>query len=190
MDFTASGSGTLEEPSIQLAVRVNNLTLDHEREGNLTLTANSHGEELHLSGDSQFEHADFHLDGDVHLRDQWESNLTLHFNHLDVDPVLRNYLRGHVTGQSSVSGDLRAQGPLRQPRNLQVTGNLGDFHAQVEGINVHNDGPILFSIAQQSLTIEQFRLLGDETNFPGTEPCSWLVNVPWICTRAARLISS
>lgn len=167
MDFTASGSGTLEEPSIQLALQIHDLTLDHEHEGNLTLNANSHGEELHLSGESQFEHADFHLEGDVHLRDQWQSDLTLRFNHLDVDPVLRTYLHSQMTEQSSVSGDIRAQGPLRQPRSLQVTGNLADFQSQVEGVKVHNEGPIVFSIAQQALTIGQFRLVGDQTDFSG-----------------------
>ncbi|HUJ95103.1 MAG TPA: translocation/assembly module TamB domain-containing protein [Terriglobales bacterium] len=168
MDFTASGSGTLDQPSLQAAVRVRDLTLDHERTGNLTLNAVSQGGKLHLEGQSQFEHAALRIEGDVNLRDQWPADFTLHLDHLDVDSFLRTYLRGHVTGHSAVSGDLRAQGPLRRPRKLEITGHLGGFLAEVDGVKVHNEGPVLFSISQQVLKIGQFHLLGDQTDFSGS----------------------
>ena len=164
MDFTAVGSGTLEEPVINAAAHLRDLTLDHERAGDFSIDAVTQGADLRLTGHSQFEHAELSIDGDVHLRGDWPSSVNLHFNHLDVDPLLRTYLQGRVTGHSAVAGALQLQGPLRKPHELNIAGNLSDFYADVENIKVHNDGPVRFSVSSQLLKLEQFRLVGEGTD--------------------------
>lgn len=164
VDFSASGSGTLAQPAIQATVQLRDLTLDHERAGNFTLNAVSQGEELKVTGESQFEHADLQIAGNVHLHDDWPADVGLHFNHLDVDSLLRTYLRGHVTGHSAVAGDVRVQGPLKNLRELRVSGSLTDFLADVETIKVRNQGPLRFSVSSQSFTLEQFHVLGENTD--------------------------
>ena len=165
VDFSASGSGTPEQPAIQATVNVRDLTLDHERAGNFTLKAASQGSEVKLTGESQFEHANLELAGGVQVHDDWPADVTLHFNHLDVDSLLRTYVRGHITGHSAVEGDVRVQGPLKNLRELRVSGNLTGLAAQVEGIDVSNNGPLLFSVSRQSFNLEQFHLVGQNTDF-------------------------
>jgi translocation and assembly module TamB len=164
MDFTAVGSGTPEEPAIHAVIRLRDLTLDHELAGDLTIDAVTQGSELSLTGRSQFEHAELAIDGKVQLRDDWSSTVKLRFSRLDVDALLRSYLRGRVTGHSSAAGDLELQGPLRKPHELNIVGNLSDFHADVENIKVHNDGPIRFSASSQFVKIDQFHLIGEGTD--------------------------
>jgi translocation and assembly module TamB len=164
MDFTAQGSGTLQAPVINANVRLRDLAFDHELAGDYTLNAVTQGSELHVSGQSQFKTAELNIDGAIQLHGDLPSTLTLHFNHLDVDPVLRTYLKGHVTGHSAVAGDLQLRGPLRQPRELEIVGNLNDFFADVENIKVRNNGPISFTIANQFLRIQQFHLIGEGTD--------------------------
>jgi translocation and assembly module TamB len=164
MDFTATGSGTVEAPTINAAIRIRDLNLDHERAGDFTVDAVTRGSDLHLSGRSQFEHAELVIDGDVHLRDDWPSTINLHFNHLDVDSLLRTYLQGRVTGHSAIAGELHLRGPLRQPRDLSLDANLSDFYADVENIKVHNNGPVRFTVSSQLFRIEQFRLIGEGTD--------------------------
>ncbi|MBZ5705540.1 MAG: translocation/assembly module TamB domain-containing protein [Acidobacteriia bacterium] len=168
MDFTAVGSGTLEEPVINATAHLRDLTLDHERAGDFTIDAVTQGADLRLTGHSQFEHAELSIDGNIHLRGDWPSSVNLHFNHLDVDPLLRTYLQGRVTGHSAVAGVLQLQGPLRMPRELNIAGNLSDFYADVENIKVHNDGPVRFSVSSQLLKLEQFRLVGEGTDLSAT----------------------
>ena len=93
------------------------------------------------------------------------SALTLHFNRLDVDSVLRTYLKGRVTGHSAVAGDLQLRGPLRRPHELEIIGNLNDLFADVENIKVRNNGPISFTVSDQFLRIQQFHLIGEGTDF-------------------------
>jgi translocation and assembly module TamB len=164
MDFEAQSSGTLDEPVIDAKIRVHDLTLDHERMGDYKFDAVTRGRDLHLSGLSEFKDSQLDIDGNVNLRGDWPSTVSLHFSHLDVDPVLRNYLRGRVTGHSSAAGDLLLVGPWLKPRELQVNGNISDFFAEVEHIQVRNNGPIHFAISGQVLDIQQLRLAGQGTD--------------------------
>ncbi|HWY55781.1 MAG TPA: translocation/assembly module TamB domain-containing protein [Terriglobales bacterium] len=164
MDFTAQASGTLEQPVINANIHLRDLAFDHERAGDYTFEAVTRGSELQVTGHSQFKDAELNIEGKVQLRGDWPTTVNLHFNHLDVDSVFRNYLKRRVTGQSAVAGDLQLRGPLRQPRELEVIGNLSDFFADVEHIKVRNNGPISFTISNQFLRIQQFHLIGEGTD--------------------------
>jgi translocation and assembly module TamB len=164
LDFEAQSSGTLDEPIINAKIRLHNLALDHERMGEYRFDAVTHGSELRLSGQSEFKDAQLGIDGTVNLRGEWPSDVSLHFNHLDVDPVLRNYLHRKVTGHSTAAGDLHLVGPWLNPRELQITANINEVFADVDHIQVRNDGPLRFAVTGQVLDIQQLRLAG-----PGTD---------------------
>jgi len=164
MDFEAQSSGTLDEPIINAKIRLHDLTLDHERMGEYRFDAVTHGSELRLSGRSEFKDAQLDIDGTVNLRGDWPSDVSLRFNHFDIDPVLRNYVRRKVTGHSTAGGNLRLVGPWRNPRELQVDGNISDVFADIEHIQVRNNGPIRFAISGEVLDIQQLRLAGQGTD--------------------------
>jgi translocation and assembly module TamB len=164
MDFTAQALGTLEEPAINAQIHLRDLAFDNERAGDYTFDLATQGSELHVGGRSQFKTAELNIDGNVQPRGDWLSTITLHFNRLDVDSILRTYLKGRVTGHSAVAGDLQLRGPLRKPHELEIIGNLNDFFADVENIKVRNNGPISFAISDRFLRIQQFHLIGEGTD--------------------------
>ncbi len=55
-------------------------------------------------------------------------------------------------------------GPLRRPRELQFTANVDNLDADVEDVKIKNQGPIRFSLGNQSLQIDQFHLVGENTD--------------------------
>ena len=59
---------------------------------------------------------------------------------------------------------MRLIGPWLNPRELQVSGDISDFFADVEHIQVRNNGPIRFAISGQMLDIQQLRLAGQGTD--------------------------
>ncbi len=163
-DFTASGSGTIDQPAVNATIHVRDLTLDHERAGDLTIQAVTQGADLTLKGQSEFEHAELHMDGSIHLRDDFPSTISLHFDHLDVDPFLRTYLHGRVIGHSATAGDLELRGPLRKIHDVTVTGNVVDLYADIDNIKIRNHGPIRFSANSQRFQLDQFHLIGEGTD--------------------------
>ena len=165
MDFVAQSSGSLAKPEINATVQFHNLTFDHELAGDFVLTGTTQGTQLHLTGRSQFQASELSFDGDIQPRGDWTGTLDAHFTHLDVDPLLAAYVEGRVTGHSIVSGEVRVQGPMMHPRDLNITGNLSDLSAGIQNVKVRNEGPVRFGMSQERLTIDQLHLVGDDTDF-------------------------
>ncbi|HLK34739.1 MAG TPA: translocation/assembly module TamB domain-containing protein [Terriglobales bacterium] len=168
LDFIAQGSGTLHAPLIDGTLHLRKLVLDGETEGNFTLTASTRDSTTHLVGRSQFAHANLDLDGDVHPSGDFPAQMTLRFSRLDIDPVLQAYLKGRVTGHSSSAGTITFNGPLLRARDLEVRGNVAEFRANIENLTIQNSGPIEFTLAQRTLSLQRLHLIGDGTDFEAT----------------------
>lgn len=164
VEFHASGSGTLNAPVINAQLNFRKLVLNGEAVGDLTASAETHGENTLLHAKSSFENANFSLEGSVRLRDNFPGQMTLKFEHLDFDPLIRAYLQAPITGHSFMEGYIEVRGPFRTPRALSVVANINQLSASVQNIRVHNDGPLRFSLNNQSVHVDQFHLTGDETD--------------------------
>jgi len=167
VDFTIKGSGTPEAPILNSSLYVHSLTLDRELAGDLKLEAVTEGSRLHVSGHSQFPQGTLVLDGNVELRHGYPATMSLAMDRLDLDPLLSSYLRGRITGHSAIAGTLDMRGPLLQPREWTLHGNLTDIALDVEYAKVHNQDPVRFTFADQTLRIEQLRLTGEGTDLSG-----------------------
>jgi translocation and assembly module TamB len=163
-DFTLKGSGTPDAPSINADIHVRDLTLDRELAGELDLQAVTQGSQLHLTGNSHLQHGSILVTGNVELRDGYPATLSFRMDQLDLDALWRSYFRGQLTGHSAVAGSLDLRGPLRQPSQWILDGNLTALSLDVENVKLHNQDPIRFSLADQSATIQQLHLLGEGTD--------------------------
>lgn len=168
LDFVAKASGTTAEPQVSADLHVRNVTVNDQPAGDFLLNAVSHGADTHLTGHSESKNVELALDGDVRLRDQWPAQINLLFNHLDATPLFESYLRGRTTGRATVAGDLKLQGPLRDPQHLNLAGNLTDVSAEIGKAKFRNEGPVQFAVLDRVLKIEKFHLLGDNADLSGS----------------------
>ena len=175
-DFTAQGSGTPETPAINAKILVRDLTLDHERTGNLSVDAITEGDAIRLAARSEFEHSKLDLDGIVRPRDDYSADLTLRLDRLDIDSVVRVYLNGRIVGHSGISGQLQLRGSLRRPREMTVVANLDDVDVNVDEMKLKNQGPVRFTLAQQVVRLEQLHIVGENTDFSAHGTASLLGN--------------
>jgi translocation and assembly module TamB len=167
-DFTANGSGTLAEPKLNAAIHLHDLAFDQKRAGDFTINAVSQGPELRITGQSQFAQADLKVDGDVHLREEWPADVHFRFHQFDLDSIFKTYLHGAVNGHSKADGEVHMVGPLRRPRELQFIANVDNLDADVEDVKIKNQGPIRFSVVNEALQIDQFHLVGEDTDISAT----------------------
>ena len=166
--FHLTGSGTEAAPTINGQIDLRNLVLNRETVGSMTIVLQSQGEEVNLRGRSNFENADLNVDGNVHLRGEWPGQITLKFSHLDFDPLIQAYFQGQITGHSSIAGSIDIRGPMKRPRGLLVTGNVTQLSADVENFKLQNDGAIHFSLENAALKLDEFHLVGTETDLTTT----------------------
>jgi translocation and assembly module TamB len=165
VDFKAEGSGTLSEPVINAQMHMTKALINGEPIGDMTADAVTHGADLKLTARSSYQKAQLTLDGNVHLRGDFPSTIDLRFGDIYLDPLIKAYLPGRMTGKSTVAGTLQVRGPLKQPRALNAELNLDRVQANLEYIAIHNDGSVRIVMADQLVRIERFRLVGEETHF-------------------------
>jgi translocation and assembly module TamB len=167
LDFAAEASGSIAQPNVNAHLHLRSVTLNEETAGDYLVDAVTHGTDLRLTGRSDFPNAELTIDGNVHLRELWPARINFHFTRLDVDSLLESYLHGHITGHSALAGDLLLEGPLRNPQQLSLSGNLTDLFADIEKVKIRNDGPVRFTLTGEALKIEDFHILGENTDFSG-----------------------
>jgi translocation and assembly module TamB len=162
--FHLAGSGTADAPVINGQIELRNIVLNRETVGNLTVVAETHGEDVTLRGRSNFENAELNVDGNVHLRGDWPGQITVKLSHLDFDPLIRAYFQGQITGHSSIAGAVDIRGPMKRPGSLKISGNVSQLSAELENVKLQNDGPIHFAVENEALNLDEFRLVGAETD--------------------------
>ncbi|HEX3104392.1 MAG TPA: translocation/assembly module TamB domain-containing protein [Terriglobales bacterium] len=167
VDFSAQAHGTTVAPELSADVHLRNLSVNGHMEGDFLLNAASHGADMHVTGHSEFKDASLEIDGSVHARDRWPASINFHFSHLDADPFLDSLLRKHVVRNSTVAGDIQVLGPLRDPEQMNVTGNLSDLYAEAGKAQFRSDGPIRFALSSRSFKLDAFHLVGENTDFSG-----------------------
>lgn len=167
-DFSASGSGTMASPTINANLAITGLLLGGESAGDLHATAVTHGANLHVEARTNTQLASANLTGDVQLRQDFPAEIHLNVAKLDFDPLLRAYLAGKVTGHSSVSGKFVWSGPLKRPRDITVQADVDQFNADVQHIQLRNEGPLRFTVSNQVANVEQMHIVGTGTDITGT----------------------
>jgi translocation and assembly module TamB len=163
-DFILKASGTPGAPSINADLHLRNVALDGELAGDLDLQAVTQGSDLRLTGNSRLQHGSLLLSGNVQLRDHYPANLSFQMDQLDLDAVWDSYFRGQLTGHSAVTGSVDLRGPLPQPERWVLDGSLTALALDADNVKVHNQDPIRFSIANQSVNIQQLHLVGEGTD--------------------------
>ncbi|MGI9103333.1 MAG: translocation/assembly module TamB domain-containing protein [Terriglobales bacterium] len=169
LNFNARGSGTPEAPVVDADFHLRDLVLNGEKLGGMDVQATTRAGVMQLSSRSNFPAAELSIDGTVAMRDNFDADLALRFAHLDVDPLIHAFLRGRITGHSSITGAITLSGPLRQPRLLHVNGDISQLFADMEHMRIRNDGPLRFTMQDQVVRLDQVKLSGDEgTQFAAT----------------------
>ena len=163
-DVVLKGSGTPDAPVLSAGIHLRNLALDGELAGELDLQAFTEGSELHLTGNSHFQHGSLLVSGTVQLRNDYRANLSFQTEQLDLDGLWRPYFRGQFAGHSAVSGSLDLRGPLREPGQWTLAAKLSDLSLDLEKIRVHNQDSIRFSLANHLVNIQQLHLVGEGTD--------------------------
>ncbi|HWC18734.1 MAG TPA: hypothetical protein VG498_17115, partial [Terriglobales bacterium] len=167
-EFTASGSGTIPQPAVNARLSVTGLVLGGEAAGDFLATAQTQSSNMHLEAHTNTQIASAILRGDIVLLGDFPAELHVDLTKLDVDPLLRVYLPGKLTGHSSLSGKFVVRGPLKRPQEITVSADIDQLSTDIQNVKLHNEGPVRFSVSRQIATIDQMHIVGTDTDITGT----------------------
>jgi translocation and assembly module TamB len=160
--FEANGSGTPGAPVINGRLRLRNLAVNRQLLGDMNVDAVTHGAEMTLTARSNFKAADVKLDGEIHLRDQMPMRLTADVQSSNLNPLLEAFLPLRYGGATELKMHIEASGEARRPRDLTAEVVVERWATNYSGIAVTNDGPIRLKMANEVLSVEQFRMAGEQ----------------------------
>ena len=164
--FELSGEGIPQAPVLNATIQLRKLVLSGEPVGDLNLNAATRGEDLNITGRSDFLNASVGLDGYVRLREDFPAHIILDFKNLDADPLIRGYLKQfHLTSHTLLAGHFQLDGSLRRWELLTAEGSIYSLSAGIENVKIANEGPIHFALNRQTVTVENLHLVGEGTNF-------------------------
>jgi len=161
--FAAKGSGTLDEPVVNGYLQLSDLVLNGERVGGFTVKAATRSAQIQLTARSNFPKGNLSLDGNVELRGDMPGNMTLQFSNLDIDPFLREEIKGKITGHSSMAGQATLAGPLKRPKLLNGDFKINEFKVEVQKVPIASDGPVELHMADGVVAVRHCVLISEDS---------------------------
>jgi hypothetical protein len=165
LDFSATGSGTFDDPRYSVRGRVIDLFAGEEGLGQLNGRIEVRGDELSIA---QLEGASPRLAvsgaGRITLSPLRDADLTLRFSRTSIDPYVR-LIEPRLSPFTTVvaSGGFRFVGPLRDMTRLSAQGTIDDVDIRLFDYLLKNDGPIRLSLKDDVARIERLRVVGEGT---------------------------
>jgi len=165
LGFHFDGSGALSSPVTRGELRLANLRVGDDTEGDFVGQLDSDGRSAHVTLASQ--PASERLQGDLtigfggdHAVSGW-----LSVRNFDLDPLIAGGLHlRQITGHSSSDGSFTITGNLRQPDSIEVRADITRIEFNYELVQLSNDGDIRLTYHRNEVQVEQARLRGSDTD--------------------------
>jgi translocation and assembly module TamB len=165
LDFNLRGSGPLRAPTAQGSLKVTNLVLGAEPEGDFAAQCASDGKSAHFTLAS--EPAREKLQGDLTIGLTGDEPISgkLSVQQFDLDPLIVAGLHlSQLTGHGSADATFTISGSLRQPDSIEVDADIARISFSYEFVQLTNDQNIRLAYRRNEIRIEQARLHGPDTD--------------------------
>jgi hypothetical protein len=164
LQFTASGSGTFDEPRYDLRGRIDDLFAGDEGIGQVTARLGVRGELMTIELEAASPRLSVSGSGRIALTPESDAELSFRFVESSLDPYVRFLVpRMSPFTTAVVSGSLRITGQLTDVDHLLVDTTVDDLQLKLFDYRVRNEGPIRLALDRHAVRIGQLRLAGEGT---------------------------
>jgi len=171
LQFTATGTGTFDEPRYDVRLRVDDLFAADEGIGQLTGRLSLRGELLTVELEAASPRLAMSGSGRIALTDEMDAELTVRFSNTSLDPYLRFFEPRLSPFTNAVAGGtIRVVGELADVDHLVVDGRVEQLDLKLFDYRVSNRDPatqayrpIELTLDQHVVNVVQLRLFGEGT---------------------------
>lgn len=165
MDFDLKGTGPLTAPSTKGSLRLANLRVGSEQEGDFEASLASDGRTANLQITSKLARGALEGQLSIGLFDDEPISGHLTVRQLDLDSLIKAGLHlSQLTSHSSVDGTFTLSGALRQPDTIEVDADIQRVAFDYEFVHLTNDRDLKLSYRRNEVNIEQAHLHGPDTD--------------------------
>ncbi len=171
LQFTATGTGTFDEPRYDVRLRVDDLFAADEGIGQLTGRLALRGELLTMELEAASPRLAVSGSGRIALTDEMDAELTLRFSNTSLDPYLRFFApRMSPFTKAIAGGTVRVVGELADVDHVVVDARVEQLDVKLFDYQVSNRDPatgayrpIELALDQHVANVVQLRLFGEGT---------------------------
>jgi len=164
LEFSASGSGTLDDPRLEGHGTLAGLTLGGEALGSLEMTAHTANRVLIYEMSTHMEAASLALHGQTALGGEHATQAKLDFSQFNIGALLKlAHLQG-LSGESALAGTVTVEGPLTRWEDLHGEARLEDLAVTVSGVHLHSEGGVHATLANAMISLDPLHITGEVTD--------------------------
>ena len=164
LDFSATASGTVDDPSLEGHATIAGLTVGGQPLGALQFTAHTLNRSLVYDTTTRLESAQVAVHGKSELHGDYATEAKLDFSSFDIGVLFKlAHLQG-IKAESSLAGTATVQGPLARPEELRGEVRMQAMALTVAGVHLQSDGGVHAVLANTRLNLDPLHITGDETD--------------------------
>ncbi len=164
LQFSLSGSGTVDDPRIEAQGNVSGLALGGEPFGNLEISAHSSNHALLYDLNTHFQSASLTAHGETRLDADRTTQAKLDFSQFNIEGLLKTAHVPGLSGQSALAGTITVEGPLARPDQMRGDARLQTLAVTVAGVHLASQGPVHAALANSRVTLDPVHITGEDTD--------------------------
>ena len=164
LGFTATASGTMQDPRIEAHATLSDLMVDREPKGSLELSAHTVNRNLLYDVASRMDAAELALHGQTELRGDYQTQARLDFSRFNIAALFRLAHLDAIKGESALSGTATVRGPLARVDELQGEARLATMAVTVAGVHLQSEGGVHAALANARVSLDPLHVTGDQTD--------------------------
>lgn len=164
LGFTATASGTLDDPKIEGHARVAGVSVGAEQLGALELTAHTVNHDLEYDASAHADAAQLALHGRTGLRGDYPTEAKVDFSRMNIGAILRMAHVSGITAESALEGTASVHGPMAHPDQLQGQASIQQMAVTVAGVHLQSDGAVHATLTNARVSLDPVHITGDQTD--------------------------
>lgn len=164
MEFSASGSGTFDDPNVQGRANLTGLTINGDRLGAMDIVVRTANRDIIYDISSQLEAAQLKAHGQTALHDENGTHATLSFSRFNIGALLQMAHVNGLTGESDLEGSMTVVGPLAKPDQMRGEAKIDQLAVTVAGVHLRSEGGLHATLANSRISLDPLHVTGEQTD--------------------------
>jgi translocation and assembly module TamB len=164
LGFEVKGSGTFEDPRLDVHARLSGLTVEDEALGELEFTARTANRVATYDASTRLESAQLTLHGQTTLASGYMTQAKLNVAQFNIGALLKMAQVKGLNGESALEGTATVEGPLARPAEMKGEARLAELAVTVAGVHLQSQGGVHATLANGRISLDPLHVTGDQTD--------------------------
>ena len=164
LGFTVEGSGTPEDPRLEVHASLPTLSLSGESMGGLEVEAHTANRTVTYDLTTRLETAELTAHGQTALSGDYATQAKVNFSRFNIDALLKLAHVQGLNGESALAGTVTLEGPLARPSELRGEARLQELAVTVSGVHLKSDGGVHATLDHALIHLDPLHITGEETD--------------------------